>query len=223
MSRRIQRSLQWSNLTPTLPIPICSGSFPAGPSGLVSGEVNDAVQPCDIRIMKMCNYCGRQNEDEAVRCYECGTQEFKTPAAEPGAGTLPKMVEKSRSSKEADAPAKNSTTGWEFRELTPREMEMDLVTLIGCRTLTEADMIVSELRGAGISAFIPDEFLSQAVVWNLNAYGYVRVQVSPKDYESAKEFLLASPGNAEPDAPPNGGSATSPGNPGDQGEPPSVN
>lgn len=32
--------------------------------------------------MKICDYCGRQNEDEAVACRECGTQQFKTPAAE---------------------------------------------------------------------------------------------------------------------------------------------
>jgi hypothetical protein len=99
---------------------------------------------------------------------------------------------------------------------------MDLVTLIRCRTLTEADLIVSELRGAGISAFIPDEFLSQTVLWNLNTYGYVRVQVSPKDYASAKEFLLASPGNAEPGASPNGGLAASQDNSGAQEDPPSV-
>jgi ribosomal protein L40E len=164
----------------------------------------------DIRIMKICDYCGRENEDEAVRCHECGTQEFKTPAAEPGASALP------------NAPTETSAPGWEFRELTPQEMQMDLVTLIGCRTLPEADMIVSELRGAGISAFIPDEFLSQAVLWNLNTYGYVRVQVSPKDYASAKEFLLAPPGNAEPGASPNGGPTTSQGNAEAQGEPPSV-
>jgi hypothetical protein len=150
--------------------------------------------------MKICGYCGRQNDDEAVSCRECGTQDFKTPAAEPGAGTLPTMVEKSRSSPEADALAENSAPRWEFRKLTPQEMDMDLVTLIGCRTLTEADLIVSELRASGISAFIPDEFLSQAVAWNLNTYGYVRVQVSPKDYESAKEFLIATPGNPQPGA-----------------------
>jgi len=28
--------------------------------------------------MKTCAYCGRENEDEAVHCAECGTDEFKT-------------------------------------------------------------------------------------------------------------------------------------------------
>lgn len=28
--------------------------------------------------MKECAYCGRQNEDEAIYCRECGTEQFKT-------------------------------------------------------------------------------------------------------------------------------------------------
>jgi agmatine/peptidylarginine deiminase len=47
----------------------------------------------------------------------------------------------------------------------------------------------SWLRAAGITPFLPDERLMQAVGWNFNTYGYVRVQVAPKDYESAKELL----------------------------------
>ena len=65
--------------------------------------------------------------------------------------------------------------------------------LTRCRTLMEAEMLVSRLDSTGIYAFIPDQFLMQAVTWNLNTYGYVRVQVSPKDYAAAKEFLLATP------------------------------
>jgi hypothetical protein len=38
-------------------------------------------------------------------------------------------------------------------------------------------------------AVIPDQFLMQNVGFNLNTYGYVRIQVSPKDYEAAKEVL----------------------------------
>jgi hypothetical protein len=72
-------------------------------------------------------------------------------------------------------------------------MQKDLVVLMRCRTLLEAEMIVSQLEAAGIYSFIPDQFLMQTVSWNLNTYGYVRVQVSPKDYAAAKEFLLATP------------------------------
>lgn len=94
---------------------------------------------------------------------------------------------------------------------------MDLVTLVRCRTLAEADLVVSELSSAGIEAFIPDEFLSQAMAWNLNAFGYVRVQVSPKDYQAAKEFLIDSQSDSGPGTPPDSGPATA-GN--SQSEPP---
>lgn len=77
---------------------------------------------------------------------------------------------------------------------------MNFVTLITCGTLLEADMIAGRLGTAGIPTFIPDEFLSQAVSWHLNTYGYVRVQVAPKDYESAKTFLLTS-ANADSSGP----------------------
>jgi hypothetical protein len=69
---------------------------------------------------------------------------------------------------------------------------MDLVTLVRCRTLVAADMVVSRLRAAGIEAFLPDESLMQTVAWNVSTYGYVRVQVSPKDYDSARNILSAS-------------------------------
>jgi hypothetical protein len=31
--------------------------------------------------MKSCAYCGRENEDDAVRCHECGTAQFVLPAS----------------------------------------------------------------------------------------------------------------------------------------------
>jgi len=122
--------------------------------------------------MKLCAYCGRENTDEAIRCTECGTEEFKDSAM-------------------TDPPPANRPFILEFGPLTPEAMQKDFITLIKCRTLAEADLIVSGLQGAGIDAFIPDQFLMQAICWNLNTYGYVRVQISPKDYEAAKEFLLA--------------------------------
>ncbi len=75
-------------------------------------------------------------------------------------------------------------------------MEKQWTTLVKCRTLTEADLVVSRLDAAGITTFLPDEFVMQAISWNLNTYGYVRVQVSPKDYEQAKELLSAPEQNA---------------------------
>lgn len=122
--------------------------------------------------MKLCAYCGRENTDEAIHCSECGTGEFKDCAI-------------------ADPPPTNRSPVLEFAPLTPEAMQKDLITLMTCRTLAEADLIVSRLEGTGIAAFIPDQFLMQAICWNLNTYGYVRVQISPKDYEAAKDSLLA--------------------------------
>jgi|SRR6185437_6339976 len=196
--------------------------------------------------MKVCDYCGRENTDDAVSCCECGTQEFKNPkeeaelaeqSAEPGpsgselivscdpqvcewcglenvpgavhcreCGTLLK-------SHNAEAPemvppsADPGPTRWNFRKLTSDEMKLDLVTLVSCRSIVEADLVVTQLGSAGIFAFIPDEFLAQAMAWNMNAFGYVRVQVSPKDYERAKTFLLELSQTSEPGTAPNGGPA----------------
>jgi len=50
-------------------------------------------------------------------------------------------------------------------------------------------MVACRLRAAGIQTFIPDENLMQAIAWNFNTYGFVRVQISPKDYEAAKDLL----------------------------------
>lgn len=120
--------------------------------------------------MKVCSYCGRENGDEALSCIECGTSEFKGEKAMPETHPGPEF---------------------NFGTLSAEDTEKAWVTLLKCRTLPEADMIVSRLTAAGISAFIPDEFVMQAIGWNLNTYGYVRVQVSPKEYEAAKEFLSA--------------------------------
>jgi hypothetical protein len=68
-----------------------------------------------------------------------------------------------------------------------------LVTLVSTQRLADADLILSRLGAAGIEGFIPDQFLMQTVGFNLNTFGYVRVQVRRKDLEKAKE-LLSAPG-----------------------------
>jgi zinc ribbon protein len=85
----------------------------------------------------------------------------------------------------------------EFETDTPVETvkpdpQNDLVLLTTCRVLADADLIVSRLAGAGIEAFIPDELVMQNAGFNLNTYGYVRVQVRRRDYPGAKD-LLSSP------------------------------
>jgi hypothetical protein len=134
--------------------------------------------------MKNCAYCGKENDDHAVYCRECGTEGFKQPAsaAKPAEPVPPEP--------------KSVSAKLEFLTPTPQEMEMDVVNLIRCRTLGEADLLVAQLEAAGIPAFIPDQFLMQNIGFNLNTYGYVRIQVSPKDYEAAKEVLLGPGQNA---------------------------
>lgn len=120
--------------------------------------------------MKHCSYCGRENQDEAVRCYECGT-EFKRPI-EP-------------------APPEPKRSQYDFPPLSPADRQKALVTLVKCATLLAADAVATTLRVAGIEAFIPDEglILSYGLT---TTFGYVRVQVSLNDYDEAKDLLSAT-------------------------------
>ena len=121
--------------------------------------------------MKECAYCGGKNDDEAVHCSSCGTEEFKT-----------------------DAPAEKAKLDeWD-----------ELVTVCSCQTLPDADLLVGRLEAAGIETFVPDEFLMQTIAFNLNTYGYVRVQVRRKDYENARELCAATvgKGNLPPEGKP---------------------
>jgi hypothetical protein len=111
--------------------------------------------------MKTCPYCGAEYPDDAV---ECAIDH--TPFEQPG-GSAP----------DPDGQPSDS------------DRPDDLVTLVTCDTLVKADLVVSRLRAAGIETFLPDEHLLQVVAWNLNTYGYVRVQVARKDYDVAKALL----------------------------------
>jgi len=71
----------------------------------------------------------------------------------------------------------------------PEEELDDLVLLTTCPKLSDADLIVSRLEAAGISSIIPDEHLMQNIGFNLNTYGYVRVQVRRQDFAAAKALL----------------------------------
>ena len=70
-----------------------------------------------------------------------------------------------------------------------RDDQEDLVTVTTCARLSDADLVVSRLESAGIKTFVPDQHLMQAVGLDLNAFGYVRVQVSRKDLSDAKALL----------------------------------
>jgi hypothetical protein len=130
--------------------------------------------------MKNCAYCGKENDDDAVYCRECGTDGFK------------KLVSEDKLSEPVTSEPEFVSTRLEFLTPSPQEMEMSVVNLARSRTLGEADLLVAQLEAAGIPAFIPDQFLMQNIGFNLNTYGYVRIQVSPKDYEAAKALLLGA-------------------------------
>ena len=122
--------------------------------------------------MKKCSYCGRDNTDETEHCFECGT-DFES-VGEPPSEPPPREIERPE---------------YEVAPLSAADRQKDFVTLVTCRNMVTADIVASRLRAAGITAFFPDESLMQLVGWNFNTYGYVRVQISPKDYDAAKDLL----------------------------------
>ncbi len=112
--------------------------------------------------MKTCSYCGTEYPDEAVVCAS-----DQTPL--------------DRASEPPPSPRPIKKIEYDFVPLSEADYQNDLVTLMHCRTLLEADMVAAQLRGSDIEAFLPDAFLLEA--------GYVRVQVSPEDYVSARNLL----------------------------------
>ena len=126
--------------------------------------------------MKICAYCGQENQDDATQCSECAT-ELKTSMLQP---PMP-----------SDTGPKIPTVTWTFATLSDLDRQKDIVTLLTCPTLPEADLVLNHLTGAGIEAFIPDEFAVQNAAFVGMAPVSVRVQVAASDYDSAKEFMNA--------------------------------
>jgi len=124
--------------------------------------------------MNRCSYCGAEYSDDVLEC-----PIDHTPLVEKQA--VPAPV--------SPPPPKPERPDYEFTPLSAADRQNDLVTLVKCRTLVEADLIVSRLRAAGIQAFIPDECLMQTIGFNVNTFGYVRVQVASRDYDSARDLL----------------------------------
>jgi hypothetical protein len=123
--------------------------------------------------MNRCSYCGVEYPDDVLQC-----PIDHTPLVEPGVAAPPDPP-----------PSKPARSGHEFASLSAADRQKDLVTLVACGTLVEADLLASRLRAAGIQAFIPDECLMQTIGFNLNTFGYVRVQVAPGDYDAARDLL----------------------------------
>jgi hypothetical protein len=129
--------------------------------------------------MKNCSYCGRENEESAVHCIECVTE-------------FPRNIAEANSTPSTLTPT-TLASQIEFVPLAPEDKGNDLVTLARCSTLVEAEMLVTRLDGAGFSTFIPDEFVIQQNPLYACTYGFVRVQVPSSEYDSAREFLSATP------------------------------
>jgi hypothetical protein len=118
--------------------------------------------------MNKCSQCDKQNSDTALVCAQCGQ-------ALANAGT--------------DTPVGLSRVRYQFSPLTPEDKTKDMVTLLNCATLPEADVILSHLEGAGIAASTPDEYRMTLGPFELDQLYRFRVQVAPADFEAAKELL----------------------------------
>jgi hypothetical protein len=80
----------------------------------------------------------------------------------------------------------------DFEPFKPEEKDQPWVTLVRFPSLVEADLVAAQLRGADIPVFLPDEFVMQAISFNVITYGMVRVQVPPDQYETARDVLNAT-------------------------------
>ena len=121
--------------------------------------------------MKSCSYCGAQYPDDTTMCAI-----DQTPLEQPV------------THQEIPEP-ETIISEYKFINLSDEDRQKDLVTLMSCQTLVEADLVVSRLRVEGIQAFLPYECLVQTIGWNLNTYGYLRIQIAPKDYADACALL----------------------------------
>lgn len=91
-----------------------------------------------------------------------------------------------------ELPNTNVEPKYKIARLESGAMNFRWVTLVSCGTVLEADFVRSRLESEGLAVFIPDENLMANAGWALNEFGYIRVQVSPADYESARELMIAS-------------------------------
>jgi len=132
--------------------------------------------------MKVCAYCGHENDDGAMECHECGGTDFRSAEAPSGAGGPPPLPVE-------PPPLPGAEPVLHFEALKPEEINNTWVTLLRCQTLVEADVIATRLEAAEIPVFVPDQFLMQAISWNVNTYGFVRLQVPPALYHVAREVL----------------------------------
>ena len=126
--------------------------------------------------MKICTLCGAENEDTATVCNKCGSP-FSS-----GVPPKPRL----------------QTDRYQFAAFDPADKDSDLVTLLTCPTLPEADLVVSLLESSGIPASNPDAYRMVSGPFELDQLYKFRVQVPPEHFETAREFLLAEQTGEEP-------------------------
>jgi hypothetical protein len=66
-----------------------------------------------------------------------------------------------------------------------------LITVASCKSLVEADLIVSRLHAAEIPAFLPDESLTVAAWAPVDKFGAIRIQVPTRFLDSATLLLTS--------------------------------
>jgi len=115
--------------------------------------------------MKTCDYCGRQNPADAIRCHECGSIEWKRPS-------------------ESNAtPSSNPF----FEEPEPTFISTQgNATIIHCRTPVEAALVMKKFQAADILALVPAEHSN----WQRapGATGTLPIQVSTRALTADKEL-----------------------------------
>jgi len=116
--------------------------------------------------MKGCKGCGRQNDDAASRCRECGSPDFATEAQEQPAVAR-------RASESDDVPLAAFA-----------EREGNVVTL-RCRTPAEAYLVSDELEKADIVTPLPGD---EELFREYKRKGYVELRISAKAYESVADL-----------------------------------
>ena len=116
--------------------------------------------------MKRCDYCGRENDDIATECRECGSTAFAGEASE-------KPVLEPRPPGPDEIP---------LAAFVEREGN---VVILKCRSPGEAYLVSEELERADIVAPLPsdDELRS-----DYKQKGYVELRISARAYESVAEL-----------------------------------